>query len=229
MIEIHAYHGWGFDSSFWDNLKSELPSEVRFKAADRGYFDLEIIPEFEADSTIKLILAHSFGLHWAGASTLAQADYLVIFNGFDHFVAKEGIDQKRELKVLNRMITQCERHPKEVLNAFYENCFHPQKHDKKTPEFINKERLLIDLKSLADCELNLSLHDLKVIGFSGKEDLIVPIKRTKAVIEKLGGKNFILIENSGHALPVVNSSECWSFLSSVVPIFGQHAERKESE
>ncbi len=229
MIEIHAYHGWGFDATFWDKLKSEIPLEVRFKAADRGYFDQELIPEFEADSTSKIVFAHSFGLHWLEESILAQCDCLVVFNGFDHFVAQEGVDQKRELKVLQRMITQFEKHPKEVLNAFYDNCFYPQQHDKNAPEFLNKERLLADLKSLAQCELSWKLPDVKVFGLSGKEDQIVPYQRTKSLIEQWGGNHFKLFKNSGHAMPVVNSSECWSFLSSVVPIFGQHAERKTSE
>lgn len=229
VIEIHAYHGWGFDASFWDNLKSEIPSDVRFKAADRGYFDKEIKPEFESDSTTKLIFAHSFGLHWVEESKLAQSDYLVIFNGFNHFVASEGEDQKREAKVLRRMIAQFEKNPKEVLSAFYENCFYPQQNPLQSPEYINRHQLLADLKALAHCELPKNLPKMHLIGVSGKEDQIVPHGRTKALVEQLGGKQFRLLENSGHALPIVNSSECWSFLSGVVPIFGQHAERKKSE
>lgn len=36
MIEIHAYHGWGFDGSFWDSFRVEIPNEILFKVADRG-------------------------------------------------------------------------------------------------------------------------------------------------------------------------------------------------
>ena len=64
MIEIHAYHGWGFNGKFWDSLKAEFPTSILFKAANRGYFEEPYEPVFSSESSIKIIFTHSYGLHW---------------------------------------------------------------------------------------------------------------------------------------------------------------------
>lgn len=53
MIEVLAYHGWGFDSNFWKNWETIIPPSIRWMNADRGYFGEEKVPEFSDNGNIK--------------------------------------------------------------------------------------------------------------------------------------------------------------------------------
>ena len=57
--EIIAYHGWGFNASFWKNWEDVLPDSVAFKTADRGYYLEEKLPRFSNDATQKVLFLHS--------------------------------------------------------------------------------------------------------------------------------------------------------------------------
>ena len=106
MIEIHAYHGWGFNGKFWDSLKAEFPTSILFKAANRGYFEEPYEPVFSSESSIKIIFTHSYGLHWCPKEKIGSCDYLVIFNGFNEFLSEDRFERKKELKVLNKMLQE---------------------------------------------------------------------------------------------------------------------------
>jgi pimeloyl-ACP methyl ester carboxylesterase len=229
MIEILAYHGWGFDDSFWDKIKENLPKSFSFKAANRGYFGKKNLPTFSENADTKVLFAHSFGTHWVNVELVHQADYLVLFNAFDQFINWHSDQEKRERKMLHRMIRQFKRDPDEVLKNFYAGCFHPFENTFSVPLEMNEQLLSNDLESLKDCLLDWGLITTKVIGICGAEDQIVPYQRTNAFFDQLGVETTKVIENSGHALPITNSSDCWSFLNRVVPIFREYAERNESE
>ncbi len=229
MIEILAYHGWGFDASFWDKLKENLPDSFTFKAANRGYFGEKYLPTFSENADQKVLFTHSFGVHWVDEELVNQADYVVFFSTFDQFISGYSDQEKRERKVLHRMITQFKRDPNEVLKNFYAGCFHPFEKSFFVPNEMNVQLLSNDLELLKDCSLDWSTIPTNVIGICGDEDQIVPNQRTSAFLNQLGGDSYKVIENSGHALAVTNSLECWSFLNRVVPIFKEYAERNESE
>lgn len=229
MIEILAYHGWGFDGSFWDKMKENLPESFTFKAANRGYFGKEYLPTFSENADQKILFTHSFGTHWVNEELVRQADYLVLFSAFDQFIAGHSDQEKRERKILQRMITQFNRDPDEVLRNFYAGCFHPFEYTFSVPLEMNEQLMSNDLELLKDCSLDWSSIPTNVIGICGAEDQIVPYQRTNAFFDQLRVNSVKVIENSGHALPITNSSDCWSFLNRVVPIFREYAERNESE
>lgn len=229
MIEILAYHGWGFDGSFWDKMKEILPKSFTIKAANRGYFGKNYLPTFSENADTKVLFAHSFGTHWVNVELVHQADYLVLFNAFDQFITGHSDQEKSERKMLHRMITQFNRDPDEVLKNFYAGCFHPFKKSFTVPNEMNEQLLSNDLELLKDCFLDWSSIPTNVIGICGTEDQIVPYQRTIAFFDQIEVDFYKVIENSGHALPITNSSDCWSFLNRVVPIFREYAERNESE
>jgi pimeloyl-[acyl-carrier protein] methyl ester esterase len=225
MIEIHAYHGWGFDGHFWDNLRSEIPAGILFKSADRGYFGGVFEPEFTANTEVKVIFTHSFGLHWCPKEKINQANILVIFNGFSDFLPTDFFERRKEGKILKRMHDQFKNSPEVVLNAFYKNCFFPQKSDQSVPEWINQSLLAKDLIALKKTKFARPKSDLEIHSITGEDDQIASNERTEELIEQNRIDKSMKFNGFGHALPIVNSSGCWSYLIGVLPIFEEYANK----
>ena len=222
MIEIHAYHGWGFDGSFWNYLQAELSIDILFKAANRGYFGKQYEPVFSKKASTKIVFTHSFGLHWCAKKKLNEINYLVIFNGFYDFLSQDSFERKIDLKTLNRMHNQFTKTPIEVLRAFYKNCFHPHIPILDVPSVINKSLLEKDLLALKNTKFVNPNSKLQIISISGIEDQIIPNQKTKDLITNVGINETNVYDGFGHATPVVNSSNCWSYLSKVLPIFSDN-------
>ncbi len=224
MIEIHAYHGWGFDGHFWDTLKAEIPKEILFKAADRGYFGGAFEPEFSNDAT-KIIFTHSFGLHWCPKEKINQADNLVIFNGFSDFLPPDFFERRKEGKILKRMHDQFKKSPELVLSAFYKNCFYPQKSINEVPNWLNQSLLAKDIIALKKTKFVRSKTNLEIYSITGVDDQIVLNERTEELNLQNGIDKFVKFNGFGHALPIVNSSACWSYITEVLPIFEEYANK----
>lgn len=219
MIEIHAYHGWGFNGKFWDRLKAEFPASILFKAANRGYFEKPYEPIFSSESSNKIIFTHSYGLHWCPKEKIGSCDYLVIFNGFNEFLSEDRFERKKELKVFNKMHVQFQTNPYAVLNAFYNNCFYPYSPTTFSPKIIDKSLLENDLLDLNKTNFTYSeAFNIQKIVVSGLEDQIIAKQKTNELIEHLKVTESMEYQGYGHALPITNSSNCWSYLSKVLPI-----------
>lgn len=219
-IEVHAYHGWGFDARFWDPLKLELPEHIIFKSADRGYFGGEFLPKFESESSEKVLFLHSFGLHWSLLEIKEIADIIIVFNGFDAFLSLERTAKLRSKKVLNSMIEQFEKDPEIVLKAFYKNCFGQSDPVIPNLSLLDRSLLLNDLKSLSNIKLELTDKieaDWFVID-SGK-DRIVPGGRGQELLAYFGTQKYLKVDEGVHALPIDNPKECIKILSEAFPIF----------
>lgn len=229
MIEIHAFHGWGFDALFWDNFKSLIPPEIVFKTADRGYFGNGSIPDFENESTYKLLMTHSYGLHWVPVDKYQEYEVIIIINGFDDFLSSDLIKRKKEERVLKRMIHQFEKSPKSVLSLFYENCFNPEKSTFQTQVNFNHELLLSDLTQLLSTKIKFDPSLYKMISIDGEKDIIKSVSINKQLGSEYFSNQMLTIQNAGHAIPIVNSSECWSFLCKVLPIFAEYANKNGSK
>jgi len=229
VVEIHAYHGWGFDGHFWDDLKLKIPEGVLFKAADRGYFGGDFNPEFSDSSSVKIIFTHSFGLHWCDPVKIDQSDYVVAFNAFDDFLPQDFFERRKESKVIRRMADSFKKDPKKVLKAFYKNCFFPEEREMQIPSWRNESRLLADLLQLRKTRLKSTFENTQLIVLGALEDQIVPADRTHRFIEEREVSSYRFFKDSGHGLPVVNSSDCWSFLCEVLPIFEEYANTGKSQ
>jgi pimeloyl-[acyl-carrier protein] methyl ester esterase len=221
-IEIIAYHGWGFDSSFWKKWKEVLPEEVIFKTADRGYFLEEKRPKFSTDSTHKVLFLHSFGLHWCPKENLQQANSIIIFNGFKEFHTGEGVDSKKSRMVLKKMITEFDKNPEKVLNKFWENAFYPEKKKIAPEERFDKKLMLIELKRLDTSEFDLKhlKNGQPIISLDGGNDHILFQNRGRGFTEFTEGNAvYHFIKEAGHCLPATHTQDCWSFINAMIPIF----------
>ncbi len=219
-VEVHAYHGWGFDSGFWNPLKAELADHILFKTADRGYFGGEFIPDFDNNSKVKVLFLHSFGLHWCPPEKKEKADIVIILNGFDSFLPLENPAKSRSKKVLMGMIDHFKKDPKAVLKAFYKNCFSSTDTAEPDLNWINRSLLLNDLKSLNKTKLKLTKEtkaDWLIVD--SEKDRIVPGNRGQELLAFLGADKYQKKEEGVHAFPATNHIECIGIISDAFPIF----------
>lgn len=223
-IEILAFHGWGFDSTFWNPWKEVLPNDILLKPADRGYFGGEFKPEFSENAHNKILFLHSFGVHWCPIELFLKADFIIIFNGFNSFHPLDRREKSKSKKVLSLMVKQFKTNPKMVLNAFHKNCFYPSTHSQHELNWMNTTRLKTDLASLHKTRLKFPKEfSTDWVILDASKDKIVPGSRGEE-LSVPGSTNYCNFEEFGHALPVVNILDCWSYLCTVIPIFKGYAD-----
>lgn len=227
-LEIHAYHGWGFGSGFWEPLKSCIPDTITFKTADRGYVNPPFIPRFEPMRSVKVVFVHSFGFHWCNTAVLSKADIMVLFNSFVEFVPRGNTAASKKLE---RTIQSFENHSMDVLKQFREYAFSPDPLSIPVPDRMDEGLLFRDLKQLRNTRYPMiDLDSLPhIVVMDGGKDRILDTTRGHQLLADYVGKNdHIVFENDGHALPFVKAEECWSTLCSVVPIFGWHENNRSA-
>jgi hypothetical protein len=210
-----TYHGWGFDSCFWDPWTDFLSNYGLVESYDRGYFNnsKEVKAHGQAESLI--IITHSFGLHFVEEDLLNKADLLVITGGFLHFHPNAPKYRKRSRLILQQMIKEFEVKPEKVLHQFYQNCFAPQDEVIEGPEDFNHQLLLDDLRLLH--QSNLEIEGLKkadkICILHGADDQIVPNQKGRQLHSQLGEKaTYFEMKKAGHALPYVHSRQCLEFI-----------------
>lgn len=210
-LELIAYHGWGFDRSFWKSWQKWMPEFIEWNSFDRGYFGEAGKPEFSSASKARVIITHSFGLHFCTDGALKQADALLIFGGFLSFHPQAAQFRRRSRLVVNEMINQLREDPEKVLRAFYRNVYHPEKSFESPPADMNTDLLLEDLKRLHESARSLPelKKKAKIFIFHGADDAIVPKRKGRALYEMLGTQaQYFEIRNAGHALPVTHAAKC---------------------
>lgn len=225
QVEIHAYHGWGMDDSFWDPIKSILPKQIVFKTANRGYFSKPFYPRFENDTKIRVVFTHSFGLHWCKTAVLSKADYLVIFNGFDSFYPSNSVGNITSKELLNLFTQQFQNNAEEALYNFRIQCFYPYNIPLNLPANFNAEKGLEDLYTMQSLQFPIIDLDFgsTIITMDSGLDKILGKPQGEAMINwYVGQKHSKIFKQAGHALPFTNPSNCWSYLSSRIPIFMQY-------
>ncbi len=224
-IEIMAYHGWGFDPGFWNPMQKVIPESIPFKSADRGYFGKPNHPRFDADTKVRVVFTHSFGLHWANTAILSKADYLVMFNGFGSFFSDSERLHTISKKGLESMINNFEDSPKEVLNGFYKQCLNSENHLFRISGELNGDLLFSDLKQLRDTRFPLIDLDFGAVfvALDAGKDAILLEPRGEQMLESQYSKKIInIFEEGSHALPFTNPQDCWSYLCSIIPIFERY-------
>ena len=228
QIEIHAYHGWGFTPEFWKPLQRFIPDKIIFKAADRGYFGRPSVPRFESSSAKKVVFVHSFGFHWSNTAVLSKADVLVLFNSFVEFIPAGDRAARRKLELT---IQTFENHPEQVLEQFIENAFYPHENSISDLHALNTGLMHSDLKQLRSTRypmIDLDSLPLIVTIDSGKDRVLGAPRGNDLLQGYVGKKAQTIFEDDGHALPFVKAQECWSYLSSVVPIFASHENNRSA-
>lgn len=219
---VLAYHGWGFNPSFWQPLNELMEPHVRFETADRGYFSDSFYPSWdESSESENLLLVHSYGLHWCGQKVLQQADHLVIISGFLNFHPNTDEEHKRSKFFLRKMQSQFVDSPKKVLQKFYERVFYPQEPKLAVPDNLRHDLLLSDLGDLDhDKRTNADIFDTNSITIiHGADDKIVDNELAREMFSKLRLRSqYFEIKKAGHAVPFTHSSKVFEILNSLLHI-----------
>lgn len=188
----------------WDEL---LPKETNRTYLSRGYFGPPSTDVHFKWNSYKILICHSLGIHIAPIHTIKESDLIVIFGGFKTFHPADGFKSKLSKKIINVMLNELKRNPKNMIQTFYSNC------DLKAPQtidYIDIEQLKIDLELLDTNELNLDIfkNTSKVILFHGDQDKIVPPERAEALNKSLEKSELIMVDKAGHGLPFTHSEIC---------------------
>lgn len=157
MFKLIFQHGWGFDNSFFTDLRKHLS-------------------EFDSlNSENRIGIGHSLGFNkllemsdnWSG---------LISISGFVRFVQTEKTRDS-----LTKMIAAFKKDPIVVLKSFYKNCginfpLIYNDHDK-----LNKELLLKDLENLSTIDNTYLLQKMKcpILALHAIDDKIVNYKETE--------------------------------------------------
>ncbi|RNC85493.1 MAG: alpha/beta hydrolase [Balneola sp.] len=220
QIEIHAYHGWGFDSTFWTPIQNRLPEHVLLKPADRGYFGGSFEPEYGVGVKRKVLFLHSYGVHWCPLEKREEVDLIVVFNGFDSFHPLKNPDKSRSKKTLKLMEKQFRQTPREVLTAFYKNCFIKNEIANPSLQWMNQSILRKDLSALHSTKLKLSKKEkANWIIIDSSNDFIVPGKRGEELSVGLNSASYEVVQSGTHSLPNSNPGDCIKILTDTFPIF----------
>ncbi|HEX6981484.1 MAG TPA: alpha/beta hydrolase [Balneolaceae bacterium] len=210
-----TYHGWGFDSDFWNPWNEFLSSYGPVESYDRGYFNNPRKVELQEHPESVIIVTHSFGLHFVEEKLLGEADLLIITGGFLHFHPDAPQKRKRSRLILQQMIKELEANPEKVLHQFYKNCFSPGNGAIEDLGGFNHQLLLDDLRLLHQSELDIKRLKKadKVCILHGVNDQIVSNQKGRQLDANLGEKSqYFEMKNSGHALPYINHRQCLEFI-----------------
>lgn len=220
--QIISYHGWGFNPDIWKPLQAELEPFVYFENANRGYFSDSFEPVWKKrtdSSTEKIVLVHSYGLHWCSDEILENADHLVLISSFLNFHPSGKQQEKRSKLLLQKMLAQFVQLPRQVLEKFYEEVFYPEAPKLEVQGRLNHDRLLSDLSDLdRDIQGNAKVFDMNSITIiHGDKDRIVDNEIARTMYSKLRFRSqYFEIKQGGHGLPFTHSSKIFEILNSLL-------------
>ncbi len=239
LLAVMAYHGWGFTAQCWQGWQSQFLAlgQCQWYSYDRGYWGNALSAtsgerptlSFSTPDRHRILLTHSYGLHWGladgqASGWLTDIDLLVIFGGFQSFHPSEPKAQRRSQLVLRQMLKQLELDPLTVLRQFYQNCDYPEPLPDTRMPTLNPALLLRDLQALDQAQLAVALlaQIPRIVIFQGLQDQIVPVTQAEQLWEQVrlakgdGTRScpseacqYIPLAG-GHALPFTHLETCWS-------------------
>ncbi|MEX0770786.1 MAG: alpha/beta hydrolase [Balneolaceae bacterium] len=216
-IEIIAFHGWGLSGDFWAPWQKLIPPSIELRCANRGYFGKSSMEKFRQAKSHKIVMLHSFGLHWCPPDLISEADHLIIFSGFVDFHPVEDDAKRRSKLILQQMMGRFIEEPEETLLKFYENLFYPESRAWDPPVRMNHERLLEDLNRINNPRTSLeSLRKIPSITLlHGEMDTIVSNKNARNLFHSLRFQcQYFEIKQAGHALPYTHARQCSKLILS---------------
>jgi pimeloyl-[acyl-carrier protein] methyl ester esterase len=204
-----AYHGWGFDRTCWQPWVERFAAKgIALNVGDRGYFHQPYEPPSE-----RVILVHSYGLHWCPIEHLQQASLLILFSSFLSFHPQQDRNKKRSKFMLSQMTTQFVANPIEVWQAFQVKTYHPAPWEPGDAA-MNVERLRDDLKDLETCTLDADRLRVipQVLILHGSGDRIVATAKGRELWEAVPHSQYGEIDSAGHGLPFSHTAACWNWI-----------------
>lgn len=205
MAEILAFHGWGLDRSVWQWLNQELDESIRFTCADRGYFGHPRDVDWSDSGIPKILIAHSYGLHWSPSKLIQGADHLILLSSFMRFHPEKKVKGQTSKRVMDMLFESIQKKPKKALAIFYQTAYLPSGTRRFEPDFreINTRLLLNDL-----AELDKSNYPLKHLFESesihiihGEADQVINIEMARQMNRQLVPSNkMVEVKEGGHML-----------------------------
>ena len=198
--EILAFHGWGFDASWWHPWHTWLTAQGHTVACyDRGYFGHPQAVAFGASSSTiaaptivtpqnhspshrlkKTLWCHSLGTYFCPVELFAQADRLVLWASFLHFHPQDPQAQRLSGRKLDRMVARFHTDPIAVWQDFIHRTFDPDPipHRSITQPPIstwNLAQLSADLNALHHLTLNPQVlaQVPEILIYRAEQDAIV--------------------------------------------------------
>jgi len=199
-IGLLLFHGWGFDSTFWQPLQAELSSFPVF-VSDRGYFGpaKEPVPEGPV-----LVIGHSLGALIALSAPPSGCRGMVAINGFDHFAERTdaaGVPRR----ILDRMVAKFASAPGEVVADFRSRCGAPP-----GPPPANAAALEADLHRLRDADERRRSRQWAVplLSLQGEQDPILPQPLREHAFSGARRCERHTHPSAGHLLPLSHPAWC---------------------
>ncbi|MGK7961263.1 alpha/beta hydrolase [Crocosphaera sp.] len=227
--EIIAYHGWGFDNNCWEKWQEMLSNNFHFKLYDRGYFQDENNPKFGENNLVKIILAHSFGLHLCPLEQLKKTNILILFNSFVEFHPRDEKQRKRSKYALKLMIDEFKHDPKQVLESFYKKCYYPFPYFSINDRSTNWEKLEQDLRLLntSIIDINILKQIPKIYIIQGSKDRIFKSSYAQEFFNQLNqNAEYFSIQRVGHTLPFTDIKSCLPIVNQIlgeIKHYGTHS------
>lgn len=200
-------HGWGFDASIWDPLRSALAELGGWPhaAADAGYFRQPADPVTPAMAAVHdrvLAIGHSYGVMRLLGDLPAQCAGFVAINGFTRFAAASDFPEGTPVRLLDRMLARLSTHTAAVVNDFRARCGAAA-----TQAPAQLAPLLADLRALRDGDRRQVLEQPfpPLLVLAGSVDPIVPAAMTRAAFRDTEP---LWREDAGHLLPLTDPAWC---------------------
>jgi len=189
-------HGWGFDSSFWDDLVQHFPEKALHRI-DLGFFG---DADAGQDCPEGIYITHSLGTMWALHHAQDKIRGLVAINGFCTF---RPFASKR---VLEAMKTRLRQDLEVQMTEFMATCGLRKKHD---IALFNVDRLEEGLDWLGTWDESKTLQglDMPVLSLISADDRILPLEGMR----KMWQNSSVCVKgDGGHVLPQSETAWCLS-------------------
>jgi pimeloyl-[acyl-carrier protein] methyl ester esterase len=202
-VKLIFVHGWGFDSSIWDELAQNFSdrghSDCGF--SERGYFGAPGEPELVGDF---VAVTHSFGTMRFLAASRPGCRGIVAINGFDRFTAT-GDFTGVAARMVERMIARFGDAPDDLLSDFRKRCGSDASFGA-----IDGALLLEDLTALrdGDCRSEAARCGQPILSLQGACDPILPPAMREAVFAGAARCERRILESGGHLLPLQEPATC---------------------
>ncbi len=213
-VELYFIHGWGFSNTVWNQWLATLNKGITANLFDRGYFKNKKQEfKFNFSGRSKVLITHSFGLHYLKATDFSQIHTLVLIGSFRYFHenAHNFNSSQKQIELMKQKLLA---DPIDLLTNFYTNC--GLENTGPSSPLINSELLYDDLVLLNTHHLDLdNLKSIpRILLLHGTKDAIVSSEHSKRLHELLPHSKLFLNENEGHALPLSDPDWCINTIQS---------------
>jgi pimeloyl-[acyl-carrier protein] methyl ester esterase len=201
LTRLALIHGWGFDMSTWNELRSDINIYDQ-DIADIGYFG----KEQPIDCRDAVIVGHSHGVQRALAAGLGTARALIAINGFARFSQAPDYQPATPPRLIDRMIRRFDEAPEEVLVDFRRRCGTEQSWS-GTPNLARLRAGLVALRD-EDHRAELKKTDIPVLALFGARDEIVSPAMAAHALASARDLETAHAEDGGHLLPLSHPAWC---------------------